>query len=76
MSATSENEISAPRKLSLPEGTAVIRIGAYHYPVLLRPEYGPSAYEEFRKWDGTPVTYSRRSNAVKYLWRRYQLPRW
>lgn len=53
-----------------PRNTAVIRIGAFYYPVILRPEHGPQAYEHIDDSNGAPVNYSRRYNAVQFLWRR------
>ena len=52
-----------------PKLTDVVRIGAYYYPVILRPEYGPHAYEYINNADGTPINYSRRYAAVQFLWR-------
>ena len=53
-----------------PKLTAVIRIGAGYYPVILRPEHGPHAYEHINGRDGAPVNFTRRYAAVQYLWRR------
>ena len=53
-----------------PQYTAVVRIGAFYYPVILRPEHGPQAFEHINDANGVPVNYSRRYAAVQYLWRR------
>ena len=53
-----------------PPLTDVIRIGAFYYPVVLRPEHGAAAYEHLKRPDGTPVNFTRRYAAVQYLWRR------
>jgi len=56
-------------KSKAPEGTDVIQIGMYYYPVTLRPEYGPTSFEHINR-DGRPICFSRRYTAVQFLWRR------
>jgi hypothetical protein len=53
-----------------PKLTDVVRIGAFYYPVILRPEHGPQAFEHINRPNGAPVNFSRRYAAVQYLWRR------
>lgn len=53
-----------------PELTDVVKIGNHYYPVILRPEYGPQAFEHINDSHGAPVNYTRRYTAVQYLWRR------
>ena len=53
-----------------PELTAVIKIGLSYYPVILRPEYGPQAFEHINGGDGIALHFTRRYAAVQYLWRR------
>lgn len=53
-----------------PTYTAVIRIGAYYYPVIMQPERGPHAYLHCQDHQGAPLNFTRRYAAVQYLWRR------
>lgn len=53
-----------------PELTEVVKIGNFYYPVILRPENGPHAYEYIRSSNGAPVNFTRRYTAVQFLWRR------